>query len=193
MILERDSRLVIISGPSGAGKTTVIQKLMEQIDLPLTLSVSATTRPARPDEQDGVHYLFLSDEEFQQRRASGDFLECCEVFGGGQWYGTLATTVTTSLAKGKWVILEIDVEGTRLVLDRYPDAITVFIRPQSLEELERRLRERDTETEDTIQRRLAIARKELDAASYYEHHVINESVDQAVADLSRVLKNQVNH
>ena len=193
MILERDSRLVIISGPSGAGKTTVIQKLMEQIDLPLTLSVSATTRPARPDEQDGVHYLFLSDEEFQQRRASGDFLECCEVFGGGQWYGTLATTVTTSLAEGKWVILEIDVEGTRLVLDRYPDAITVFIRPQSIEELERRLRERGTETEDTIQRRLAIARRELNAASHYKHHVINESVDQAVADLSRVLKNQVNH
>ena len=191
MILERDSRLVIISGPSGAGKTTVIQKLMEQIDLPLT--VSATTRPARPDEQDGVHYLFLSDEEFQQRRASGYFLECCEVFGSGHWYGTLATTVTTSLAAGKWVILEIDVEGTWLVLDRYPDAITVFIRPQSLEELERRLRERDTETEDTIQRRLAIARKELDAASHYKHHVINESVDQAVADLSRVLKNQVNH
>ncbi|MDP7303023.1 MAG: guanylate kinase, partial [Pirellulaceae bacterium] len=122
-------KLVIVSGPSGAGKTTVLGRLLEKSSLPLTLSVSATTRPPRPGEKDGVAYHFLADKEFQGRRAAGDFLECMEVFGSGYWYGTLAETVTTSLQDGKWVVLEIDVEGSATVLQKYTDAITIFLHP----------------------------------------------------------------
>ena len=118
-------------------------------------SVSATTRPPRNGEIDGVDYHFVSDDEFQCRRKRGDFLECFEVFGHGYWYGTLWSEVTTGLAAGKWVVLEIDVQGAQAVIERFADAMTIFLRPSSREELEHRLRGRGTETEEAIQRRLA--------------------------------------
>ena len=99
--------------------------------------------------------------EFERRRQQGEFLECAEVFGGGDWYGTLVDEVAPRLAAGKWVVLEIDVEGTRAIVQQYPDAVTIFVRPESLEELERRLRSRGTETEAAIERRLAVARSEI--------------------------------
>ena len=101
---------VVISGPSGAGKTTVVRGVLEQSLLPLLLSISCTTRAPRPDEQDGVNYHFLSNEEFDKRRQIGDFLECKQVFGC-DWYGTLRSEVTTGLSAGKFVVLEIDVHG----------------------------------------------------------------------------------
>ena len=109
-------------------------------------------RPVRPGrtKQDGRDYHFLSPEEFARRREAGEFLECCEVFGRGYWYGTLKSEVTPRLAAGKWVVLEIDVQGTLAVLEQYPDALTIFIRPESLEELERRLRGRGTESEEAV-------------------------------------------
>ena len=103
----------------------------------------------------GVDYHFLSREEFERRRQQGDFLECAEVFGRGDWYGTLVSEVAPRLAAGKWVVLEIDVQGTLAVVRQFPDAVTIFVRPESLEELERRLRSRGTESEEAIQRRLA--------------------------------------
>lgn len=180
-------KLVIVSGPSGAGKTTVVRRLMEQSDLPLTLSVSATTRPPREGEQHGVDYYFLSAPEFAAKRRAGEFLECFEVFGRGYWYGTLRREVTSSLAQGNWVILEIDVQGAVAVQRAYPDAITMFLRPESLNELERRLRGRGTETEETIQRRLNVAREELKHVGQYQHEIINRTVDQAVRDICQVL------
>ena len=146
-------RLVVISGPSGAGKTSVMRRVYETCQVPLVRSVSATTRPPRNGETDGVDYHFLSDDDFRTLRKKGDFLECFEVFGHGYWYGTLWSEVTTGLAAGKWVVLEIDVQGAAAVLQRFPDAITIFLRPCSRKELERRLRGRGSESEEGIQRR----------------------------------------
>src|SRR6201995_385181 len=135
-------KLIVISGPSGSGKTTLLKRMYEQCDGPLVPSVSATTRQPRRGEVNGVDYHFLSREEFARRREAGDFLECCEVYGRGDWYGTLKSEGTPSLEAGKWVVLEIDVQGTLAFLKRYPDALTIFVAPKSIEELERRLRER---------------------------------------------------
>lgn len=179
-------QLVVISGPSGAGKTTLLRKLFERSER-LVSSISATTRPPRPGERDGVDYHFLSNEEFQCRRERGEFLECFEVFGRGYWYGTLESEVTPGLAAGKWVVLEIDVQGTLKVLERFPHALTIFVRPASVDELERRLRSRGTESDDAIERRLQVARQELSCADRYRYQVLNEDVDQAVADIVEIL------
>jgi guanylate kinase len=186
--MNSPGKLIIISGPSGAGKSTVVQRLLEECPLPLTLSVSATTRQPRPGETHGKEYWFLSPEEFAARRERGEFLEFKEVFGRGFWYGTLSDTVSSGLKSGKWVILEIDVHGAATVLKVRPDAITIFIHPGSLAELERRLRNRGTESEANIARRLEVASEELAMMHRYKHEVINREVDQAVAELCALLR-----
>jgi guanylate kinase len=183
----RQAGLVIISGPSGAGKSTVVRQLLADCPLPLVLSVSATTRKPRPNEADGVNYIFLSHEEFQRRREAGEFLECKEVFGRGDWYGTLQSQVTSGLSAGKWVLLEIDVEGALVVQAKHPDVLTIFLHSGSLEELERRLRQRNTETEDSIRRRLEVARHELSFIHRYRYQVVNRDVPQAVREICEIL------
>lgn len=187
MVAMTPGKLVIVSGPSGAGKTTVLKRVFERSAAPLVASVSATTRAPRPGEVDGVDYFFLSREEFARRRAAGDFLECCEVYRQGDWYGTLNSAVAPVLAEGKWVVLEIDVQGTFAVLERYPNALTIFVRPESLDDLERRLRARGTESEDKLQRRLEVARRELAHADRYRFQVVNIDVDRAVAEILEIL------
>ena len=184
---ESTGRAVIISGPSGVGKTTVVRQLLQSSELPLQLSVSATTRPIRPGETDGVNYHFISHDQFKERLNNGDFLEAVEVFARGHWYGTLKKEVQAGLAAGKWIILEIDVEGAAKVIETFSDAITIFIHPGSLEELERRLRGRGTEEESALQRRLEVAQRELDATHLYKHIVRNETVDQTVEDICKLL------
>ena len=181
-------RLIIISGPSGVGKTTIVRRLLDQSQLPLVLSVSATTRAARAGEVDGKAYHFLSEQDFAARRERGEFLECCEVFGAGHWYGTPRDSVSSSLAAGKWVVLEIDVEGAMKVVAQCPEAITIFIRAASLAELERRLRGRGTETEQRIARRLEVAQHELAQMHHYRYQVVNETVDQTVRDICQLLE-----
>tara|TARA_B100002052_G_scaffold245740_1_gene231597 strand:+ start:275 stop:886 length:612 start_codon:yes stop_codon:yes gene_type:complete len=185
-------RAIIISGPSGSGKSTVVRQLLATCSLPIELSVSATTRPPRQGEQNGVDYLFLSHEEFQHRQQAGDFLECKEVFHCGDWYGTLKETVTSGLRAGKWVLLEIDVEGAMTALESLPDAVTFFLHPGSLEELERRLRERNTEDDDVIARRLDVARKEMEFSHRYQYEIINTQVAQAVSDICEHLTHSAN-
>jgi guanylate kinase len=177
----------VISGPSGAGKTSVMRLVFERCRVPLARSVSATTRPPRPGETDGFDYHFLTDEAFQERRKKGEFVECFQVFGHKYWYGTLWSEVTTGLNAGKWVILEIDVHGALTVMDQFADAISIFVRPSSPEELERRLRGRGTETEDAIRRRLAQADAELASAGRYNYQVINDNLDQAVLKICEIL------
>ena len=181
-------KLLIVSGPSGVGKTTVLRQLYATCPLPLEPSVSATTRPQRPGEVNGESYHFLNPDDFERRRAADAFLECIEVFGRGHWYGTLREPVESAMAAGKWIVLEIDVEGANEVLKHYPDAITIFVHPGSLEELERRLRGRGTETEDALARRLEVASRELDAADRYCHTVVNQSIDQTVNDICLLLQ-----
>jgi guanylate kinase len=181
-------RLIIISGPSGAGKSTIVRRLLAECPLPLELSVSATTRSPRPGEVDGREYWFLSNQRFAELRDEGAFLECKEVFGLGIWYGTLASAVKQGLDAGKWVILEIDVEGAAAVLARDVSPITIFLHPGGMEELERRLRMRGTELEEVISRRLEVARDEMEALARYDHEVINRHVDATVDEICQLLQ-----
>lgn len=187
-VRQTSGGLVVISGPSGAGKSTVVRELVSNCSLPLTVSVSATTRPPRPGETDGIHYHFLSREEFAKRRAADEFLECKEVFGRGDWYGTLQSEVATGLAAQKWVILEIDVEGAQSVLKRHPDTLTIFVHCGSLAELERRLRSRNSDSEDAIKRRLEVARRELSFSHTYNYQVDNQDVAESVRTICDILK-----
>ncbi|MDA1039598.1 MAG: guanylate kinase [Planctomycetota bacterium] len=179
-------QLVVISGPSGVGKTTVLRQLLA--DLPqLIPSVSATTRPPRKGEQDGVDYHFLSAEEFDRRKAAGDFLESCQVYGRQHWYGTLVDEVAPRLAAGSWVVLEIDVEGTLAILARYPEAVTIFVEPSHPDQLLQRLQGRGTESPEAMARRLEVARRELLQAHHYKDRVVNENVADAVDHIKRIL------
>ncbi len=183
-------KLVVISGPSGVGKSTLVAQVLERFNSQLKPSISATTREPRPGERDGVDYHFLGDAEFERRRAKGDFLECIEVFSRGHWYGTLWSEVGPSLEAGKWVLLEIDVDGAQTVLDKVDEVIMIFIRPNSLEELERRLRSRGTENEEAIRRRLSVAQRELELGSQYEYQVVNETAEVAVDEICQILQDR---
>ena len=185
--MNHPGKLVIISGPSGSGKSTVVKRLLVESEQPLVLSISATTRPPRVGEENGREYLFLTDGEFQARRRAGEFLECKEVFGRGYWYGTLRNAVLTGLKEGKWVLLEIDVQGALAVLQDYPQAITIFVHPGSVAELEKRLRNRGTESQESIQRRLDVAAEELALRHHYTHEVINEEISTTVQQLCKLL------
>jgi guanylate kinase len=184
---DRPGRLIIISGPSGSGKSSVVKTLLERSKLPLELSISATTRAPRVGEVDGRDYFFLTHSEFESRRNRGEFLECKEVFGRGDWYGTLNALVSSGLERGKWLILEIDVQGALSILERREDPITIFVHPGSMEELESRLRSRGTETEQAIQRRLEVAREEMAKRHRYRHQVVNRDLDEAVEEIEKLL------
>ncbi|WP_261365359.1 guanylate kinase [Anatilimnocola floriformis] len=181
-------RMIVISGPSGAGKSTVVRELLKGCGLPLTLSVSATTRAPRAGEVHEQDYIFLPRDEFDRRRRAGEFLESKEVYGRGDWYGTLQSQVAAGLADGKWVILEIDVDGMQSVVERYPETITFFIHCGDIDELERRLRTRNTDSEDAIRRRLEVARHELAYQNRYRYQILNDDVDQSVRRICDILQ-----
>lgn len=180
-------RLLVVSGPSGVGKGTLLRRVFAESGLPLVMSVSATTRSPRPGEVDGRHYRFLTPEEFRQRREAGDFLECFEVFGKETWYGTLKEDVRKGLAAGNWVVLEIDVKGARSVKEQYPEAVLLFVEPKSVAVLKERLRGRGTETAEAMERRLATALEELEHAPEFEHRIVNDDLDTAVREFIETL------
>ena len=174
----------MISGPSGAGKGTVIARVLESLD-GLSLSVSATTRPPRPGEIDGVQYHFLSRSEFERAVGEGRFLEWVEY--GGNLYGTLRSDVESRLAEGSDVVLEIELQGARSVRRALPDAELIFIAPPSLGDLVARLRGRGTESEAAIAARLRIARDEVAAAKEFDHVVINDEADTAAREVAELI------
>ena len=186
---NRAGKLVVVSGPSGVGKTTLLRRLLAGFPT-LVPSVSATTRPPRAGEHDGVDYHFIPLEDFERRRTAGEFLECCRVYGRQHWYGTLVAEVAPRLAAGQWVVLEIDVEGTLSVLEKYPQAITIFVEPSHPDQLLERLRSRGTESPEAMARRLEVARRELLEAHRYRHRVVNDNVDEALDRVQGILSEE---
>jgi guanylate kinase len=177
--------VLILSGPSGSGKSTVIGRLLAAGDLPVRLSVSATTRPPRPGELDGVHYYFWTPERFAAEVAHGAFLEWAEVHG--HRYGTLRSEVEPYQQAGQLVILDIDVQGAEQVRRQCPHHVSAFLRTSSLATYEERLRQRGTEDETAIRRRLETARRELARAGEYQYQVINDDLESAVAQLRAIV------
>ncbi len=175
--------LYIIAAPSGAGKTSLVSKLIEQ-DQHIQVSVSTTTRAARPGEQDGVNYHFVSVEQFQQQVSEGDFLEHAEVFGN--YYGTSLSAVNNMLEKGKDVILEIDWQGARLVREQIANTISIFILPPSLGELRKRLTGRGTDSDDVIEERMSKAIDEMTHYDEFDFVVINNHFDTALNELHAI-------
>jgi len=183
-------RVVVLSGPSGSVKTTIVNRLIAESPVKLRKSVSATTRKPRPTEIDGEDYHFLTDAEFRQKLDQGLFIEHAEVFSSGFLYGTLKSEVDRAWQSGAWAFLEIDVEGALNVVQQYPDAVTIFLQTPSPEEFERRLRARGTETEAVIQKRLASAARELQFVDRYRHVVVNDQLDRAVGEVCKILKSE---
>ena len=180
-------QFVVLSGPSGSGKTTIVERLIRESSVKLIKSVSATTRAPRKNERHGQEYYFLSVDEFRERRERGEVLECAEVHGTGNWYGTLKSEVERARQQGGWALLEIDVQGALQIIEKFPQALTIFLRTSSPAEYERRLRGRGTDAEPIIERRLANARRELDYAEKYRFQVVNDDLDQAVRDIIAII------
>ncbi|CAN5175999.1 guanylate kinase [soil metagenome] len=177
-------RLLVVSGPGGVGKGTVVAALRGRVPR-LAVSVSATTRRRRPGEVDGVHYHFVDDEAFDVLVAEGGLLEWAEF--NGRRYGTPSAPVHEALAEGRPVALEIEVQGARTVRRRYPEAVLVFLIPPSEEALRERLRRRHSDSPEQIDRRIAIARWELQQAGEFDHIVVNDRVDRAADAIARIL------
>lgn len=176
--------LFVLSGPSGVGKSTLIRHVLEAVPH-LGFSVSATTRPPRPGEVDGVHYHFLDENTFLQRVAEGAFLEHAGVYG--RRYGTLAAPTEQALSEGRSLLLDIDVQGAEQVDDVMPEAVRIFILPPDRHTVERRLRARGTDDESVIQRRLADMDEQLQGCGDYDYLVVNDDLDAAKAQLAGVL------
>ena len=183
--LLRRGLLFVLSSPSGAGKTTISRMVLDADD-GIGLSVSATTRPIRPGEEDHVDYHFVSDEEFDRRVAAGEFLEWAHVFG--HRYGTLKSEVTKQIEGGRDVLLDIDWQGTQQLKQVDPDIVRVFILPPSMEELERRLRERGTDSDEVVANRMARSAAEISHWAEYDYVLINDDAEHCRKLVHTILK-----
>lgn len=181
--------LFILSGPAGVGKGTLRKKLFQRVP-GLVFSISCTTRPVRPGEVDGRDYCFMGKDEFGRMIINGEFLEWAEVHG--KYYGTKVSDVRTCLDFGCDMVLEIDVQGSSQIRDKVPDAIAIFITVSSLDELEKRLRGRGTESDEQIMLRLRNAAVEMSRSGEYDHVIVNDDVERAAEELVEIVKSYRN-
>lgn len=181
---SRKGHLIVVSGPSGVGKSSILTAVMERTDS--VFSISGTTRPPRPTEVDGREYHFLTRRDFEDRIAAGDVLEWTEY--GGNLYGTLRAEVLPVLATGSNILLDIENEGGKQIRASFPDAVLIFIRPPTTEELERRLTRRGDTSERDIERRLAVAEDQMtEALAVYDHIIVNDDLEVATDHLLDIL------
>lgn len=177
-------QLIVLTGPSGVGKGTLLRSLLRRHP-DLYLSTSMTTRSPRPGEVNGEDYYFVSRTEFERNVANGELLEWAEF--AGNYYGTPRTPVAEQIRRGRWVILEIELQGARQIRQTFPEALRIFILPPSLGELEDRIRKRGKDSEDAICRRLGRAREEIDAANEFDIQIVNDDFDKALERIEETL------
>ena len=191
-MMERNKgKIIIVSAPSGTGKSSIISKIIDNPELALGFSVSATSRSPRGEERDGREYYFLTPDEFSRRVEAGEFVEWEEVYKG-TCYGTLLAEVERVTGEGRNLIMDIDVKGALNVKKRFGDeAVSIFIMPPSLEELERRLRGRQTDSEEAISRRLGKAGYEMTFASEFDERVVNDNLSRAASEVEEIIMNFV--
>ncbi len=183
-------KLFVLSGSSGVGKGTVISGFLKR-NPSYSLSISCTTRKMRPGETEGVNYFYLTREEFEKSVQNGEFLEWAEF--AQNLYGTKRAFVEKCLNNGKDLILELETIGALKVKNQMPDAVLIFIAPPSFEELEHRLRNRHTEDEETIQKRLSEVRAEIERSKKYDYVIVNDEVDRAIAELEKIIKDEASN
>ncbi len=184
--MKNKGLLIVLSGPSGVGKGTILKEFMKDPELKLAFSVSMTTREKRPGEVEGVNYFYVTKERFEQAKQNGELLECAEFVGN--CYGTPLYEVERLRNEGKNVLLEIEVQGAKQVVEKVPDALTIFIVPPSMEELEKRIRGRGTESEEVIASRLNKAKGELQLADQYQYVICNDDVQKAANQITTIIK-----
>ncbi|MBR6163462.1 guanylate kinase [bacterium] len=180
-------KLFIIAGCSGVGKGTLIKEFLKKNN-DIIFSVSYTTRQPRPGEENGVNYFFISKSEFEEMIKHDGFIEHAEF--SGNYYGTGKAFIEKKLAKGQNVLLEIEVKGCRQVKSKIPDAVSIFILPPSLDELEHRLRGRNTESEEVIERRLSIAKSELEESKHFDYCVVNDNIENALSEMQKIYESK---
>ena len=184
MSKQKTGKLFILSGPSGSGKSTILRRVFEKMP-EVHFSISATTRTPRPGEIEGEHYYFVSEADFLQMKDASGLLESNYHFGN--WYGTPQKPIETLLQQGQDVLLDIEVEGAAQVKGKLPQAVTIFLFPPTMEELERRLRLRGTDTEEKVIKRLSRAREESAKAMFYDYLVINDDLDDAITEVLSII------
>lgn len=186
---KRDGNIIVLSAPSGTGKTTIIRSILKILP-DVVYSISATTREKRTNEQDGVDYFFISEEAFQQKINNHEFVEWEKVYD--YFYGTPKSFVEKVISEEKSILLEVDVKGALSIKKVYPDAIMVYLLPPSLEELEKRLRERKTESETDFQKRIERAKMELSLKEKFDYFIVNNNLNTAISELKDLIEKITN-